>query len=208
MIASFIFVTRSYLPVYFVDRNLKIEYARQKKDILAEEGITDKSPIAKYTPGPVGIGIKTFETLPLAVASSSAIIPTGAAIGDSQGTGFGITLENLWLQGTILDVKDLEIRVPDSLKIGNCSPAEFKLTKDLDNENYYNIDPSYAKQQLDVKDYISFNCRLYSSGKGSVLGATPVTTHFIKAVAKYDYAIEAKTDVKVLEAEQPAGVIA
>jgi len=204
IIAAFDFETRSYIPVYFVDRTLKIDYAKQGKDILTEQGITEKTPVARYTPGPVGIGIETFEAMPLAVLITApkptGSMFTGYAVGEPQGTGFGITLENLWTQGSIRNVKDMQIIVPESLKIERCAPANFTEFAKKEGETYYRMDPEYAKESLDVKDFVSFNCRITSSGSPSaVLGATPVTTHFIKVNATYSYGLEAKTDVKVLE---------
>jgi hypothetical protein len=211
-IADFTFETLGYIPMYFADRSLVLQYAAQKKDILDEEGITEKQPVSRYTPGPVAVGIESFSSMPIRI-----YVPfqgTGAVIGETgpaAGTTLGVSLQNQWrIGGELQNITNLTIIVPDSLSLEDCTPAEFRETAHdtAKGERHFSIDPGYLKRQTAEKDVKSFRCRMdVAEGKRPediLVPGSPVTLRAIKVIAKYQFAITKEHNVQVGAGEEPS----
>jgi signal transduction histidine kinase len=185
-VADFEFETRSYLPVYFTDRNLALAYAFEGKDILDVAGITEKNPISTTTPGPIKLAIQIFEKMPVRV--DIPLAGTGAPIGpplegeEIRGAVVGISLQNTWRpRGKLQKINDIEIRIPESLRLQE-----------------YKIDPRYAEQEIGESDTRSFRCILTAPDPNKILQeGAEVTLRAIKAIANYKFAITEDTDVQV-----------
>jgi soluble lytic murein transglycosylase len=106
MQVGFNFETQAYLKTYFMDKDRIRSMVTQNLDPLKQYGITDIKPIAKYTNGPVMIGIGFSEP------------PIGIASNNERNLRVGITLEsNSGWEGKINEIKELVIQLPDSLAL-------------------------------------------------------------------------------------------
>ncbi|MBW2995245.1 hypothetical protein KY312_02745 [Candidatus Woesearchaeota archaeon] len=215
-ISEFDFETRAYYPIYFADRNLVLDYAAEGKDIMDVAGITDKEPIATYTPGPIAIGIESFAKMPLRV--EIPVTATGSAIGplpgspdeEIRGDTIGISLQNRWRpRGQLQKINNLTVIIPKNLSLADCTPAEFFEVPPKDikakNERHYVIDPRYIQRTLEEKETKSFRCILTAAGdpKHILTPGAEVTLHAIKVIANYKFAVTADTSVRVLSTGEP-----
>lgn len=175
--ATFNFETWAYLRTYFMDMDrlqgdMKLimdnNNIPEKRMILTDiYKIQDPNPIARYTSGPVGIGIET-NSPPIGVSPDGSTKPL-----------FGVTIENRW-DGKIREITLLNLETVPGLTIdtSNCDhPTSGSGTK-------YSI--SNIKDEIEF--YKSFRCRMRASH--SILDETPVTIRNLKATAKYIYVIE------------------
>jgi len=139
-----------------------------KNSVLSEiYNIPDTNPVARYTSGPVAIGIET-NTQPVGIAGDGSTKPL-----------FGVTIENLW-EGKITKVNSLKMETIPGLQIntGSCDHST------NGGNNIYTI--SNIKGEIEF--YKSFRCKMQASK--SALDSTPVTIRNLKATAKYQYVIE------------------
>ncbi len=222
---TFDFHTDSYLKAYFMDKERLRSLERQKINPLDQYGITDKKPIAVYTNGPVGIGMETTRT------EHGSLVPT------ASGTMFrhGITIENKW-QGKIQQLKKVVFKVPVGMSVvpDSCDfhaeivecRASVPECEDGKYSSIYHVAQrskrvpggSVTKRGLDVinrlfatkkRKFVSFNCRVLFDNVETVLGNTPIATHYFKTSVDYTYGIEQSTNVhvrKVKEFITPEGI--
>lgn len=117
--AVFHFETLAYLKMYFMDRDRLRSMQRQGIDPLEEYGITDKSPSARYTNGPVKIGMGSAEGL-VGISDSFSVNPR-----------LGITLmTNDGWKGKIKQLTGLVVMVPDTLSLDTVFCPEFEEVSD------------------------------------------------------------------------------
>ncbi|MCK4669708.1 MAG: hypothetical protein KAT43_00785 [Nanoarchaeota archaeon] len=206
--ADFDFITVGYYKAYFVARELKLEYQRQETTVLKEKGIPE--PEAKFTPGPVMVGVGFAEgpviavqqgpytsEIPTTAATFDATDITGAIIAEDRGAAVGFTLKNQWRNGKITAIHGLSVILPDVFKLSEeCIPA-FKKVKDLPKTK----EVEYAlKEPLDteIKNFRTFNCRIEAADPNKpILTGVDVTPYYIKSIARYRYTLSAKTVVRV-----------
>jgi len=106
VVADFHFETMSYLATYFMDKDRLRSTLAQGLDPLEEWGIEDKKPIAKYSNGPVSIGIGTIDP------------PIGVQDKISSNPALGVTLDtNIGWNGFVKQLEELTIMVPDSMSL-------------------------------------------------------------------------------------------
>lgn len=116
---DFNFETMAYQKAYFMNEDRMRALIGAEKDPLSEYGIKDKDPQARYTSGPVMIGMDVSNQ-PLAITNESNNQPR-----------LGVTIEsNTGWKGKIRELKELVVQVPDSmsLDIDSCN-YEFQTTK-------------------------------------------------------------------------------
>ncbi len=231
--ADFNFETVGYLKRYFTDRERMNNALRDGVDLLDFYQIEDKDPVARYTNGPVRMGIGPEAAL-IGVDSTSEIKPR-----------IGVTLDakTSW-NGVIKQVNQVVLLIPNSMKIdlSTCSDMNFKeYTKDMciesnkkyqtqayreckeggattDSEmqaclssecdaeltehNGYYIDTTRnAKNYQNIKDFISFTCRLDIIDQAALLGNTPISTKYFFVKARYTYQVTKDTSVRIIASE-------
>jgi len=191
--AEFNFETMAYLQTYFMDKEKLRALTREEIDVFDHYKISHINPIAIYTNGPVGIGMKTAEPLPVGVYSDKENIPFF----------FGITIENNW-EGTIKKVTGLEVQVHDSLELTNCGDYEFEFKENKDGYNVYSF--IYDEQTKNpwwqkIAEYHTIQCRLNPVDPKSLLGNEPITTRYFRVTASYVYELEKSVRVEVEKVE-------
>ncbi len=187
--AEFNFETMAYLKTYFMDKERLRAFKREEIDVFQHYGISHINPIAIYTNGPIGIGMKTAEPLPIGVYSDQ----------ENNPFFFGITIENNW-EGIIKKVTNLEIQVHDSLELTNCDHEfEFKEKND-DGYNVYSLVPD--KRTENISNYYSIKCRLNPADPKSLLGNEPITTRYFRVTVNYIYELEKSTPVEIEEVKE------
>ncbi|MBW3013573.1 hypothetical protein KY340_05205, partial [Candidatus Woesearchaeota archaeon] len=218
--AYFDFTTKAYVPVVLVPYQSKLE--KDREELLAEAGYSPLDlSIAKYTPGPVELGLGFEEIQPLGVGRleiaapagmpitggavetvepGTQIIQPGFGISTDYGTPFGFNLRNLWRQGKIIAVQNISIILPDNMELFNCKP-EFttkpKILSDTNEIEYNLLNPITTEQ---IEKFLSFDCWIRErreSGKPLLTGAT--TTYFVKMTSTYRYQVEDTAIARVEE---------
>ena len=109
--AEFHFETMAYLKTYFMDKDTLRSMDRQGIDPFEKYEIEDKKPIAKFTNGPVRIGMGSVDP-PIGINDKFSVTPR-----------LGITLDtNMGWKGKIKQIDELIIMVPNatSLDINFC----------------------------------------------------------------------------------------
>jgi len=203
--AEFNFETLAYLKTYFMDIERIRALKRSNIDPLNEYGITDKAPTAKYTNGPVRIGIGTNTDLPVGLGQDYI-----------QSPRLGITIENQW-NGKVKNITKLLIQIPESMDLESVEEnGERKYCNGwFEPTDYANIgeelqDPGYKTYRITeegrktikypIETFESIICliEIQRSNVDDILGTTPVATHYYRAHTDYDYYIENTISASVI----------
>jgi len=187
--AEFNFETMAYLKTYFMDKERLRALTREGIDVFEHYKISHRYPIAIYTNGPIGIGMRTAEPLPVGVYSDRENIPFF----------FGITIENNW-EGTIKKITDLEVQVHDSLELTNCDHG-FEFKENEDGYNIYSLVPDKRTEDIKTGKFHSIQCRLNPVEPRSLLGNEPITTRYFRVTASYIYELEKSVPVEIEKLE-------
>jgi hypothetical protein len=199
MAATFNFETMAYLKSYFIDQERLRSMRRDDIDVFSHFGITDVKPVARYTNGPVKIGIESKEP-PIGLSAETDTMPL-----------LGVTLGNQW-EGAIKKINDLIVYIPASMELDlySCDSAfERYPSKDIREETgeghiAYRLSGSEASKQKyqNIKDYVSFRCRLIIKPEKiqEILGGVPFATKFFRVTADYQYSLEKTVSANVVRA--------
>ena len=196
---DFNFKTMAYLKSYFMDEARLRSMRRDNIDVFRHFGIKDTKPIAKYTPGPVKIGIESKEP------------PIGLSPDYDTRPLLGVTLSNedQW-QGAIKKINELIVCIPKSMELdlGSCDVFERYSEGDIEkcgNEQqhiaYKLMDSEKNKPKYqNIKAFVSFRCRLIIRPENmqDVLGGIPFATKFFRVTANYEYGLEKTTSANVI----------
>lgn len=171
--------TISSLKVYFMDQERKNTMRSEGVDIFNKYGL-ERSPDARYTSGPVRVGIKR-PPLPIGVESNS---DTGPLI--------GLTIENGW-DGKINEIKNIELLLPEGLSLDGCEGFSSKGT-----EEGFNV-YEYTKlgQIGEVEEYITINCPSKIDQKSNLIGEEGISIKYLKVQASYIFETKESVGVKV-----------
>lgn len=186
LFADFSFKTQAYLKTYFVDADRARAMRRQDIDILEQAGITDKSPKAIFTNGPVMIGIES--------RNPPILVDTGSD--EPLQKSIGMTIRNQWA-GKVLKIKNLEIILPDGVKLKDNKCGAHEFTKS--DNTYTMVD---AESRLgEIETYKSIRCTILVDKPDfpTVLGETPVGIRYLKINTEYDYSLSKTLGVSVKE---------
>src|SRR3989338_3807560 len=127
--ATYNFPTIAYRKVYFIDAERHRAMIRENLDPLKEFGITDKTPKAIATNGPVEIGVGIQDLIPVSDKGTSPALfitlTNRGKITDSKNNPVG-----QWV-GKISEIKELNVVLPKGIAIDagnleNCRPVKFK----------------------------------------------------------------------------------
>jgi hypothetical protein len=188
---EFSFTTLAYLKTYFMDIERIRTLRRDNLDPLAEYGITDKTPTAVFTNGPVRLGMGTTDP------------PLGISADTDTYSYIGVTVEGQWV-GQIKNVTDVTFQVPKSFKLepeGSDVVCREEFEKDSETDDGYTVYKITKKGLENIKTPIStfksWRCSTKISRGTGVLGNTPVTTYYYRASADYIYEIQKSVNVNI-----------
>ena len=125
--ATYTFLTSAYQKFYLMDDERYRAMYREKLDPLKEFGITDRTPLAIATNGPVEIGTGISPLIPVSVKMSVdpalfITLTNREKINDKQGKPYGE-----WT-GKIKQINELAVVLPKGITIepDKCTPIKFK----------------------------------------------------------------------------------
>ena len=226
--AAYNFETIGYVKRYFTNKDALNAAKRQDIDLLQEYEIKDRQPIAKYTPGPVRLGIGPEEEL-LGISEDEIVKPR-----------LGITLDgDAGWGGHIKQINELVVVLPEemSLDMQSCSDpnfAEYEISdcvadhrkyntrqsqecsaddsclntaceQELSGKHAYSLDVNKnPKLYSDLKSFITISCRLNIDDVQGLLGSTPLSTQYFYVKTRYAYETE-KTGVVYVKDETLSG---
>lgn len=187
---QFNFETWAYVTYTFVDLETKRSLELQGKNINSELKIPSL-PRSVYTPGPIMLGMSAMVDLPIGIDTKY----------NTREPVLGVTIDNLWTDGTPRTVNEFMILVPDDFKLVKCD-RWYPLTEKAPDESSNGVDTyKFSKTELgDVRQgFQSVTCRLHIKDPAALLrGAQKVERTFV-AIAKYDYELEKRVQIHVRE---------
>ena len=192
--ATFNFTTQSYLKVYYIEKKRKRVLMTEGIDIFSEYGITDTSPVAKFTNGPLKIGMGTTTSQPIGVPLSNK---------NEFSSYIGLTLDNNW-EGNVKSINKIYIGLPDGLSFRDTC-EDFEDNRRAKNNGYSHMVKEKIIREDNKKKYElpkSYKCSLKLDNARSLLGNTPISIKYFKAEVDYVYHIEEKTSVTVKSERQ------
>jgi len=181
--AEYNFVTMSYLKAYFMELSRMRSLNRQEIDPYDHFQISDRLPIAKYTNGPVKVGMETTQPLMgvSTVAEENIFTPA-----------IGISIDGDWM-GKLEKINSLVVSTPDTIAIKDCYP-NFKGGIPEEGRNVYELNKSIT----DHLDYgRTFRCLMDFSDPTTLLSNSPFTVEYFRATVDYDFSTEEFTNVNV-----------
>lgn len=192
---SFGFETWAYAEYGFMQRELVLAFLNENLDPASELGVP-RTVLAKYTPGPVMIGMPT-ETQPFRFDATS-----GAP---NQIPSFGMTFSNAWEgKGRIVSFSLVRAYLPKQFKLvtDQCLPSNYlgkpveRTWEENEQYNYYEF--------TDVKlppgeSFITIKCpvKVASSDNKGILGTAGAGKFTWFAQAVYDYELGTKVPVTI-----------
>ncbi len=197
--AGFNFLTKAYLKTYFVTNDRLRAMRREEIDVFDFYRIKDKNPVAKFTNGPVKLGIETKEP-PIGISSEYDTKPM-----------IGVMLDiNPGWKGKIKEIKELILYIPDSMELDtdSCDPSgTFGISDESEYEGYsaYKLQDWVKKKKelIDIEEPKSFRCRLNIAADkvSKVLGDSPFATKYFRVSADYIFETEKSASVTVRESK-------
>ena len=201
--ADFNFRTDAYLKAYFMETSRLRALRRENIDPLDLYGISDKTPIAVHSNGPVAVGMITTQPL----------------MGIDENTTFrlGVSLNNRW-EGQIARISNVVLKIPEAMEIrpSDCDISFVKRACDDRHgeceggkyQNVYELNDTRLRQLTNIKTAKSFNCnvRVKPGRLDVVLGNVPLMTHYFKAAVEYNYELEKAISVNVKHPPDKPGV--
>ncbi|MBI2545551.1 transglycosylase SLT domain-containing protein [Candidatus Woesearchaeota archaeon] len=192
------FPTYGYAKVYFMDRERLRSLEKEGIDPFKFGGITDKNPEAKYTNGPVMLGMGTAGEI------------TGISNAQTVPPRVGITIDNRW-KGEVIEIKELFIQVPEQVTIpakDSCGPR-YEVTEvpnkefSPETENDPNYKLTYKLKRIspggkeEAKTPHTIFCNLRITDVKDFLGSTPVAIKYFRAKVNYRYKITDHASVTI-----------
>lgn len=186
LLSGFDFSTWGYITYVFVDSETSRSFYSQQKSIHSELDIPKKADVI-YTSGPASIGVNLAD-LPVIVYSDKRL----------SLSRLGITVGNLWPQGSVDHLKSLKVHVPEPLKLSDCSwdfvghPTQPQLDEDVRTYTFKLEDPKRL--------FTTVACDLKLDGTiADFFGINLKTTKTFAIEADYYYLLEKKLIVRVKE---------
>lgn len=193
--ATFNFNTQSYLRTYYMEKERKRTLVSQGINILSQYGITDTNPVAKYTNGPVMMGMETTSSLPIGVPTE-----TNSDQNYEFSSYIGITFDNSW-KGTIKKINWLTITLPEGLAFeeGTCEAFQVYSGKNVDpKRNAYELtSKQLEKDNKGIKFPKSYKCALLLLEPSNLLGTSPLSIKTFYVSTSYIYQISESTGVTI-----------
>ncbi|HSU72434.1 MAG TPA: hypothetical protein VLJ21_01135 [Candidatus Binatia bacterium] len=208
IMADFSTATLAYLKTYFMTRDRLRELRTAKIDPFQQYGITDRNPATIYTNGPVSV----------AMGFSAPPVGIDTTVDEFTGT-LGMTIKNVW-QGKIKALLAVYVLVPKGFTVTEITgtTGTFKQTHCIDLQekdwcddalaNVYELtSPGGFTQAIDAQQSITLRMRLRATAADyeRILGTTPISTKFFKAVAAYVYSLDQARSFSVVGGANSSG---
>jgi hypothetical protein len=177
--ALFEFESSSDIEYTFVDSSVK-------SDQYQSLGINTVT-IATYTGGPVELGLPSLSQ-PLRISTSLSNTDVGSY-------PFGVSLRNKWTQGQVVRGKKYILNVPSEIELVDCY-RDYSQKNPLTNgrtEYAFEIDET----QIEMQTFDAVTCRMKYRSAAEVLEGNLKNTKTFAARARYEYKIEATTNLVV-----------
>lgn len=179
--ATFNFETRGYIRAYYMEKERKKAMMMENINILRQYGVTDTTPVAKYTNGPVMIGM---ETTPSPIA-----VPLDA---NEFSSYIGITIDNNW-KGSIKNLTYVSMALPPGLVLD--SSCEYFVPV---NNSFVITQNEIDKANMKgVRFPKSYKCALKLNSPNTLLGNTPLAIQSFYTVINYIYQVSEQTTISV-----------
>ncbi len=198
ILSSYDFETFSYMITYFVNRLTLRDLRKSKLDFFTFYKISDRTPNAKSTNGPIKVSIKLVDPpIPVdALESSSPLL--------------SVKIDNI-ASGVIKNLNSLVIGIPQPLTIDPAScnyPFEQVSSppglSDADSYNYYSLSSEAMKRKAleSIKTH-RFECRMKIDGQNSnqLLNNNPYVVKSIRVAVKYKYETTKEVNVDIKKPE-------
>ncbi len=194
--ASFDFTTSAFLKSYFMDQETVRSMRRQQIDPLDAFKIADKSPIAKFTGGPLMIGMGAGQQ------------PVALVAGDQFGPTLTITFDRNWLEGELYNITNMSITVPPGLKIENVDgniPDPSLCSGGKNVEQACVLEGGILDDLFDSPVSTPKTIRVHTAlvDNAVLLANAPLAIRSFKVNVKYNYIIKKKASVIVRAKEVP-----
>lgn len=191
--ATFNFNTQSYLRTYYMEKERKRTLVSQGVNILSQYGITDTNPIAKYTNGPIMIGIETTSSLPIGVPTEY-ITDTNTYDFSSY---IGITLDNSW-KGTIKDINWMKVTLPEGMNFYKDCESFGPYIIENNRKSFFLTEEKIKKDSKNgIKFPKSYKCAILLENPINLLGTSPLSIKTFYVSTSYIYQISESTSVNV-----------
>ncbi len=176
--ASFNFETTGYLKNYFINKETYMQIVSKDKSVWDVYKTDEENPIAKFSQGPVYLGIETGVTQPIVIDPN----------GDYIEPYLKVSIKNQW-SGVIDRVNNLIIYTPKGIELDTrfCSSSFKRIESDLQGYNAFALNST--KWLTNITTYKSLGCKLDISDPGEVLGDNPIVHKFFFVKVSYNYTL-------------------
>ncbi|MEM3154935.1 MAG: hypothetical protein QW165_05245 [Candidatus Woesearchaeota archaeon] len=204
--ATFEFPTSAFVKTYFMEqgsiRSYKQQHPEEGSNPLDEFGITDKSPVAVFTGGPLYIGMGTGAQ-PIALPETENYGPT-----------LTVTLDRNagWSDGELLSVQKFMVSAPTGLKITRiagrpveqyCRVQNGEDTCVLDNPEILNHLFPPIEKPIRLKKNIRVETMI--ADRAALMANAPMSMRSFKVTVDYTYRIKKSASVIVRELGKVGG---
>jgi hypothetical protein len=197
---TFDFSTSGYMTYAFMDKDLFSSLRADGKEPAREIGLPSNRQQARYTPGPVMIGMPA-DTIPYPVdsASQNPSLPS-----------FGVTFGNAFAgRGGIQSFGETVLYVPRQLRVSpTCTPKEFTTVQNTVSDprfgtDYTRYDIKGLKRQNQnngyaTDGYTTLRCPLSTASGGDLLGPSGAGIYTLFLTTRYTYAIDTSTPLSLM----------
>ena len=212
--ADFNFETWAFLETHFIDEGRRRAMIRADPDIdIFEKYNIEKALTARYTYGPIEIGMETSPKFLIGVSNND----------DLRYSTLEISFQNRqgW-EGEMTKLNEFILFLPEGVELADpdndCNLAfkktqekcEQELCGELEEEdcselcdlfNAYSLDledPEVERTLEDFDKFKYFRCKL-TFDKSRILGNIPITTKYFRVQADYDYILEKSVTANIFE---------
>ncbi|MGM5483144.1 MAG: transglycosylase SLT domain-containing protein [Nanobdellota archaeon] len=194
--SDFNFETMAYQKSYFMNKQTMRTLIGEGKDPLSQYDITDKNPQAKYTSGPVKIGMD-ISSQPTAISKEGNSRPR-----------LGVTIEsNTGWQGQIKKLKELMIQVPDSMSLDvNSCNYEFESNSDMTKEEAL---AKFRSEQTEEFEACLQDTNMDKSmvSENGIVSSHPATGPSQETKSKFNDCLQEKAEERVSSSENKDKII-
>jgi hypothetical protein len=189
--STYPFSTTGYMSYAFMERTLFTSLRQEGRDPAREMGVPARQ-VAKYTPGPVMIGMPS-ETNPFPYDANNPTLPI-----------FGITLSNVQLgRGLIQEFSSIYVHVPAQFQLNGsaCTPTGVSIRENPSGYgSYRNYSITVATTNRAADGSITIRCPLVvvSDQERNVLGPTGTAVYTILVETRYNYSLSSSTPVSLI----------
>jgi len=197
--STFDFSTWAYVPYAFMDRDLLVSLRRSNVDPAQKLGIS-AIPMAKFTPGPLMIGMAS-DSQPYSYQDGGSL------------PFFGLTLTNQWFgKGSVNKFNSVDVYIPKpfDLELDTCTPRDVSSGGAFDYRDAadWSQNPAYKHYQIfnvaikPSETFTTIRCQIgYNDAELSqypILGTSGAGVYTFFASANYTYTLQAKTPVTLV----------